>query len=991
MAGGLDGIRENPIVNTQDDEANDTAIKRIMEIKSFLEQLGASSSGSPDETKDLDVMLASLGENQINIHTDDYSKETILHTAVRRGLEYATRVLLDSGASVSERDYCERQPLHIAASYGYIGIVNLFLEEDASRRINAPGKWEMTALHCAAYEGHEEIIEVLLDAGAEVDVKDMDGWTPLMAATKDRHLNSMSMLLDKKGYDQANIRDNTDKTPFLVAIEDDNLEGVFLLLERMPVGSKRDSSVYQRLLLYDMLTPDKGVPHYQLRMLIRESIFDTLRNHQRTFEEALLWAAAKFERHKIARELLLLNSEPESNERQPSQGFTVIELATQRKKPEILWLLIATSPRTPEVIRSIGSARALLSPETGHQQTANVGIRRRGGKYGDKNRYNDDSYGNVASTDGDQSRVMRRMLDILDDPQIAQVYEDSAILQPPRLKPEYSGLLTRFEARIARFYKAKHVSVTVRRTRNLNDTIYDEGPTGIMSTAVSDLKNTMKKSFETKDGNPKSTRLRDMYDDNNLKFTHVHLPATNIEWMKDLLLRIIVDERMGDGAASYHEVSSFLQSTWFEIPDRTSKSRFMRPKFAERTQFISSSKRRDGGLLTKRSEEKSGMVVNDLQPEEAEGKESRQDHFIPSSALYMPFLSFATQTDDPDGASGKLGQNSRELMEAYEGLVVHSSATLDEAYYHFEPEDEQAQQDRKRRNSSQVVTKQLRNNDQGRSWPLLRVNQMWIWTIGNKWVISAVSHPVDDIEQPWHEGFTNHSIEQIEAGGSRYQPESTRDMMKMIVDYCIGSYERGRSYQEPGHQGLGTSLSIRQLFSNHINSIGRNESNLFEKVRNLDKENTPGREIKFVEATTEAETLFSEIKSVRDELNIIRSIGSYQAIVQRKLFGGDPKDSGLAASYVVNDITEMERRATRIQSAVNSTLSLLQSKIANFQAERSVERRRESAEQGKDLKVVAFVTFLFLPLLLFSSLLSTDLEAFEKAPRWVYGIVRKSF
>ncbi|KAI1653543.1 hypothetical protein F4813DRAFT_251982 [Daldinia decipiens] len=65
-----------------------------------------------------------------------------------------------------------------------------------------------------------------------------------------------------------------------------------------------------------------------------------------------------------------------------------------------------------------------------------------------------------------------------------------------------------------------------------------------------------------------------------------------ISWMKDLLLRIMVDEEM-ESTVRYPEVSSFLKSTWCEIPDRTSESRFMRPQFAEKVPIASTRKRQD--------------------------------------------------------------------------------------------------------------------------------------------------------------------------------------------------------------------------------------------------------------------------------------------------------------------------------------------------------------------------------------------------------------
>ena len=88
----------------------------------------------------------------------------------------------------------------------------------------------------------------------------------------------------------------------------------------------------------------------------------------------------------------------------------------------------------------------------------------------------------------------------------------------------------------------------------------------------------------------------------------------------------------------------------------------------------------------------------------------------------------------------------KDLIKMYTdgGSVIHGSATLDESYYHFAPDDPDAQKDRRDRNRTQVVTKHLHpeNHSQAshfegsdmktlRSWPTIRVNQIWIWTIAN--------------------------------------------------------------------------------------------------------------------------------------------------------------------------------------------------------------------------------------------------------------------
>ena len=62
-------------------------------------------------------------------------------------------------------------PLHKAALHGHYQTSKMLLSSGCSR--DARTKVEKTALHLAASGGHSSIIELLLNANAEVDPKDM--------------------------------------------------------------------------------------------------------------------------------------------------------------------------------------------------------------------------------------------------------------------------------------------------------------------------------------------------------------------------------------------------------------------------------------------------------------------------------------------------------------------------------------------------------------------------------------------------------------------------------------------------------------------------------------------------------------------------------------------------------------------------------------------------------------------------------------------------
>ncbi|CAK9066481.1 Protein TANC1 (TPR domain [Durusdinium trenchii] len=83
--------------------------------------------------------------------------------------------------------------LRVAAGAGQLGVLEMLLE--ASADVTATDENECTALHWAADQGHAEACELLLVFGAPIDEEDDDAWTPLCLAAEEGHLKTCSILL----------------------------------------------------------------------------------------------------------------------------------------------------------------------------------------------------------------------------------------------------------------------------------------------------------------------------------------------------------------------------------------------------------------------------------------------------------------------------------------------------------------------------------------------------------------------------------------------------------------------------------------------------------------------------------------------------------------------------------------------------------------------------------------------------------------------------
>ncbi|XP_028966676.1 poly [ADP-ribose] polymerase tankyrase-1 [Galendromus occidentalis] len=84
-------------------------------------------------------------------------------------------------------------PLHLAAGYNRIRVVQLLLEKGAD--VHAKDKGGLVPLHNACSYGHYEVTELLLRAGAAVNAMDLWQFTPLHEAASKCRLDVCSLLL----------------------------------------------------------------------------------------------------------------------------------------------------------------------------------------------------------------------------------------------------------------------------------------------------------------------------------------------------------------------------------------------------------------------------------------------------------------------------------------------------------------------------------------------------------------------------------------------------------------------------------------------------------------------------------------------------------------------------------------------------------------------------------------------------------------------------
>ena len=187
-----------------------------------------------------------------------------LHKAAREGDADRVRKLLDAGAVVNVRNankgHLQYTPLHWAAYYGHLEIAEILISRGAD--LDAEDPDYATPLYLAAEQGHPKVVEFLISKGAEVNVKSSwSGYTPLHRAAwgpvamrkhlgageagtvseadlNKNYLEIVGMLLEKGA--KVDVLDNDGKTPLDQAIDNGTEEIVALLRKHRSSWNKTE-------------------------------------------------------------------------------------------------------------------------------------------------------------------------------------------------------------------------------------------------------------------------------------------------------------------------------------------------------------------------------------------------------------------------------------------------------------------------------------------------------------------------------------------------------------------------------------------------------------------------------------------------------------------------------------------------------------------------------------------------------------------------------
>ncbi|MEM7350128.1 MAG: ankyrin repeat domain-containing protein [Acidobacteriota bacterium] len=138
------------------------------------------------------AMVELLLDHGARVDDADSDGVTPLHIAARRG-EPRIVARLAEASEREARDHQGHRPTHYAAYYGQREAFDLLWKGREAGRLNRSGQ---SLLHLAAHGGDTEILQRLLRHDFDIDLKDVDGRTPLHFATMKTHRAAAALLLE---------------------------------------------------------------------------------------------------------------------------------------------------------------------------------------------------------------------------------------------------------------------------------------------------------------------------------------------------------------------------------------------------------------------------------------------------------------------------------------------------------------------------------------------------------------------------------------------------------------------------------------------------------------------------------------------------------------------------------------------------------------------------------------------------------------------------
>nr|XP_055028011.1 fibronectin type 3 and ankyrin repeat domains protein 1 isoform X2 [Misgurnus anguillicaudatus]XP_055028012.1 fibronectin type 3 and ankyrin repeat domains protein 1 isoform X2 [Misgurnus anguillicaudatus] len=179
-----------------------------------------------EDEKELTTVLRS---GTVDVNVKDKMGFSPLMVAAQKGLTSLVDILVKHGADIGMKYSTGKDSLMMACYAGHLDIVRYLRRCGATWQ--SMDKNGCSPLHWAIDGEHIPVIKYMIQDGCEVDMRDkISYWTPLMRVSATSGNPEVAAILLQAGAD-VNVRDKPGKTPLMVAVLNNHEELVKLLLD----------------------------------------------------------------------------------------------------------------------------------------------------------------------------------------------------------------------------------------------------------------------------------------------------------------------------------------------------------------------------------------------------------------------------------------------------------------------------------------------------------------------------------------------------------------------------------------------------------------------------------------------------------------------------------------------------------------------------------------------------------------------------------------
>ncbi|KAJ3535709.1 hypothetical protein NM208_g7028 [Fusarium decemcellulare] len=346
---------------------------------------------------------------------------------------------------------------------------------------------------------------------------------------------------------------------------------------------------------------------------------------------------------------------------------------------------------------------------------------------------------------------------------------------------------------------------------------------------------------------------------------------------------------------------------------------------------------------------------------------------------------------------------------------LHCRRTLDQFSYYMLDSTED-------RDNDQVALRWARSSD---SAPILMIDQLWLWAMGNGTVLTCFPNTWE----PNEKFSLRHKLSAELVNKSRNPILSTEDLIHFILRNSIEFFRREGPLK----------FKFQECFHSSINDVAEKQAKQFKRfgeiIHRLDQEpKLRAKESEELSSLYKETKLLVTIMDIQDELTIVKTVLMQQKEVLNKLFrlyskrqnqqyppeftrtnssklpekhafsndqrtgeSDIPQENHGQTSAILGDsdlmldtigivdenitvVDHMMSYAGKVQESLNHFLDLKQKHVNAWEARVAREAAQETQKQGTVILVFTIVTIIFLPLSFITAFFDLSVDAFPKDP-----------